>query len=147
MKTSRLLFLALAALVAAPVSALEFRSVDVPAAILYDTPSQKGTKLYIVHQFMPLEVVVKLDGWVKVRDAEGSLAWIESKVLSDKRQVVVTAGRAAIRKEAKDEAPLQFEADKWVALELLEAAPVGWVRVKHRDGATGYVKSTMVWGL
>lgn len=147
MMAGRLFILALAALVAAPVCALEFRAVDVQAAILYDTPSQKGKKLYIVHQYMPLEVVVKLDGWTKVRDAEGSLAWIESKALTEKRQVVVTAGRTSIRKEAREEAAQLFEADKWVALELLEAAPAGWVKVRHRDGATGYVKSTMVWGL
>ena len=147
MMAGRLLVLALAALAAAPASALDFRAVDVQAAILYDTPSQKGKKLYIVHQYMPLEVVVKLDGWVKVRDAEGSLAWIESKALTEKRQVVVTANRAAVRREAREEAALAFEADKWVALELQEAAPAGWVKVRHRDGVVGYIKSTMVWGL
>lgn len=147
MMAGRLLVLALAALAAAPVLALDFRAVDVQAAILYDTPSQKGKKLYIVHQHMPLEVVVKLEGWTKVRDAEGSLAWIENKALTDKRQVVVTARRAAIRKDAREDAAVLFEADKWVALELQEMAPAGWVKVRHRDGAVGYVKSTMVWGL
>ena len=28
--------------------ALDFRSVDVPAAILYDSPSQQGKKLYLI---------------------------------------------------------------------------------------------------
>lgn len=147
MRSGRLIALTLAALAAMPAAALDYRSVEAPAAILYDTPSQKGKKLYIVRQFTPLEVVVRLDGWFKVRDVEGSLAWIETRDLSDKRQVVVTASRAAVRKEARDDAPLAFEADKWVALELLEVGPQGWARVRHRDGTTGYVKSTMVWGL
>lgn len=143
----RLIALLGAALAAAPALAVEYRSVEAPAAILYDVPSVKGKKLYIVRQYTPLEVVVRLEGMVKVRDAEGSLAWIEAKALSDKRQLVVTASSAEVRKEARADAPLAFEADKWVALELLEAAPAGWAKVRHRDGAAGYVKATQVWGL
>ena len=97
MMAGRLLVLALAALAAAPASALDFRAVDVQAAILYDTPSQKGKKLYIVHQYMPLEVVVKLDGWVKVRDAEGSLAWIERDVYKRQSQSNISQHLAILR--------------------------------------------------
>lgn len=148
MKTFRSLLPALVATLASlPAWALEYRAVEAPAAVFYDTPSAKGKKLYIVRRFTPLEVVVKVDGWTKVRDAEGTLAWIETKALTDKRQVVVMAARAEIRKEAADNAAPVFAADKWVALELLEAAPAGWAKVRHRDGASGYVKATQIWGL
>ena len=147
MNAGRLVALLGAACLAAPVLAVDFRSVEAPAAILYDAPSTKGKPLYIVRQYTPLEVVVRLEGMIKVRDAEGTLAWVEAKVLSDKRFVVVTSSRAEIRKEAKDGAALAFEADKWVALELLEAAPAGWAKVRHRDGTSGFVKTSQVWGL
>lgn len=133
--------------IALPAFAVDYRSVDVPVAILYDTPSQKGNRLYLLKQHTPLEVVVKLEGWIKVRDAEGTLAWVDAKALSDRRTVVVTASRAEVRREANADAPLVFEAEKWVALEWLEAGPAGWVKVRHRDGASGYVKVTQVWGL
>jgi flagellar basal body rod protein FlgF len=29
---------------------------------------------------------------------------------------------------------------------MLEMAPGGWVRVRHADGATGYVRASQVWG-
>lgn len=138
--------LALAAL-ALPALAFEFRSVVVPAAVLYDTPSQKGQKLHIVRQYTPLEVVVRIEGWVKVRDVEGGLSWIEAKALTDKRHLVVTASTAEVRKTPAPEAALVFEAEKWVALELLEPPQSGWARVRHRDGAEGYVKVIQVWGL
>lgn len=147
MKAGRLIVLAIAALAAMPAAALDYRAVEASAAILYDTPSQKGKKLYIVRQHTPLEVVVRLEGWSKVRDVEGTLAWIETKALSERRQVVVTAARAEVRKAPAADAPLAFEADKWVALELVEAAPAGWAKVKHADGSVGFVKSTQVWGL
>jgi uncharacterized protein YgiM (DUF1202 family) len=31
-------------------------------------------------------------------------------------------------------------------LEWLETSVNGWVKVRHRDGQTGYVKITQVWG-
>ena len=142
--------LALAVLVAAaavPALAAEYRSVEPAAAILYDSPSQKAKKLYLIKAQTPVEVIVRLDGWFKVRDAEGALAWIESKHLAERRTVVVTAARAELRQADKADAPVVLEAEKWVAFEYLEPAATGWAKVRHRDGAVGYVRSTQVWGL
>lgn len=138
--------LALAAL-ALPAAALEFRSVSVPAAILYDSPSQAGKKLYLIRAQTPVEAVVRLEGWVKVRDAEGTLAWIESRHLSERRTLVVTAASAEIRQSDQPTAPVVAELAKWVAVDYLEAGGPGWIKVRHRDGAQGYIRTTQVWGL
>lgn len=127
--------------------AVDYRSVSVPAAILYDSPSQQGKKLYLIKAQTPVEVVVRLEGWFKVRDAEGSLAWIESRSLAERRMLVVTAPRGEIRQADKPEAPLVAELDKWVAVEFVEAASPGWAKVRHKDGEAGYIRSTQVWGL
>ena len=143
----RLLATASLALLAAPVLAIDYRSVDVPAAILYDSPSLKGKKLYLIKAQTPVEVVVRLEGWFKVRDAEGTLAWLEAKQLSERRTLVVTAARAEIRQADKAEAAVLAELDKWVAVEFIEPAAPGWAKVRHRDGVTGFVRATQVWGL
>jgi len=132
---------------AIPALAVDFRSVDVPTAILYDAPSQKGKKLYLIKAQTPVEVVVRLEGWSKVRDAEGTLAWIESRSLAEKRTLVVTTAPAQIRQAAQPDAAVVAEIDKWVAVEFVEPAAAGWAKVRHRDGATGYIRSTQVWGL
>jgi SH3-like domain-containing protein len=148
MMTWRRIFAALSLLGAAGSAlAIDYRSVDVPAAILYDSPSQKGKKLYLIKAQTPVEVVVRLDAWSKVRDAEGTLAWIESRSLSERRMLIVTAASAEIRQADKPDAAVVAELDKAVAVEFLEAASSGWAKVKHRDGATGYIRSTQVWGL
>ncbi|MEY2631686.1 MAG: hypothetical protein RIR00_340 [Pseudomonadota bacterium] len=133
--------------IAHTAQALEYRSVGVPVAILYDGPSLKARKQYLIRQATPVEVVVQDPNWVKVRDAEGTLAWIEKKSLSDRRTVIVTAPRAEVRATAEANAALVFAADKGVALEFQETVANGaWVRVRHDDGASGFVKSAQVWG-
>lgn len=147
MVMGRRIVVCLAALCAAmPALAIDYRSVEPSVAIMYDAPSQKGKKLYLLKQYTPVEVVVRLEGWTKVRDAEGSLAWVENKTLAERRTVVVTAAKAEIRQADKAESPVVFEADKWVALDFVEPASPGWVKVRHRDGATGFVRTTQIWG-
>jgi len=130
----------------APAAALEFRSVSENAAVLYDAPSAKANKLYIVNNGYPVEVVVAVEGWVKVRDINGDLTWIESKNLTDRRTVMVKVPLAQVRQSADDNAPVVFQAQQNVVLDLVEATGGGWLRVKHRDGQTGFVKASQVWG-
>ncbi|MCX7145987.1 MAG: SH3 domain-containing protein [Sulfuritalea sp.] len=141
-------FLAILTMLAATSSAfaLDYRSVT-EAAPVYDAPSAKSKPLFVVLAGTPVELVVSLDGWSKVRDSKGDLTWIEKKHLSEKRNVIVRFDRAQVRAAAEDKAALVFEAERDVVLELLEAAPGGWIKVKHRDGQSGFLKAPQVWGL
>lgn len=138
------------AMLAWPALAVEFRSVAPAAALLYDAPSQKGIKQYIVRQYTPVELVVNLEGWAKVRDAEGGLAWIEKKDLADTRTVQVTASRAIVRTAPSVDAPTLFEAEHGVALALVEALPDGWLKVQAigagAEAPVGFVRVLQVWG-
>lgn len=139
--------LLLAALVPGAAVALDFRSVAAERAVLYDAPSVQAKKLYVVGKYYPVEVLIALDNMVKVRDASGELFWIEKKNLADARTVVVTAPRADIRQTPDKNGALVFQADKDVALELLEATRSGWAKVRHRDGQSGFIAASQVWGL
>ena len=139
-----LLLLALG--VALPALAIDYRTVEA-AAVLYDAPSQRGAKLFVIKRDTPVELVVSLEGWSKVRDADGGLAWIEKKFLAERRSVIVTASRAEIRQKADEASPLVFEADKKVSLDYLETSAGGWIKVRHRDGQSGYVRANQIWGL
>jgi len=136
----------LAATFALPALANEYRTVEA-ATILYDAPSLRGSKLFVIRRGTPVELIVILEGWSKVRDADGSLAWIEAKHLGNRRTVIVAAARGQVRQSAAESAPLVFEAEKNVSLELLETAPGGWVKVRHRDGQAGFVKINQIWGV
>ncbi|MGH8750782.1 MAG: SH3 domain-containing protein [Burkholderiales bacterium] len=131
---------------ALPLHAAEFRSVAENAVVTYDAPSAKARKLYILNRDTPLEVVVQLENWTKVRDASGELTWIEKKYLSDKRSVMINVQSADIRQAPDDNAPVVFKAEPSVLLDLLEFPAPGWLKVRHRDGQTGFVRLTQVWG-
>lgn len=57
----RLLFPLVAAW-ALPALAIDYRSVEAPVAVLYDAPSQKAKKLYLLKAQTPVELVVRLEG-------------------------------------------------------------------------------------
>ncbi|MGH8680663.1 MAG: SH3 domain-containing protein [Burkholderiales bacterium] len=133
--------------VAAPLAAhAEFRSIGEPA-VMYDAPSVRAAKVYVAGRNLPVEVISTDGAWVKVRDPFGGLSWVERKVLAERRTVLVTATVADVRARAEDAAPLAFRAQAGVVLEVIEVGPFGWARVRHADGATGFVRITQVWGI
>ena len=136
-----------AALVASStVGAAEFKSLIAPA-ISYDSPSVQGRKLAIIQAGTPVEVIVGLDRWLKVRDVTGAINWVERRLLSDRRTVLVNVDRLVVRSEASTAAAPNFEAERNVVLELLEGPRFGWIKVRHQDGDAGYARAVEVWGL
>lgn len=136
----------LSVVVAWPALALDYRSVA-DNALLYDAPTVRGVKHFIIARGTPVEIVLTKEYWIKVRDAEGNMAWIESRLLSKARTVQVRVDKADVRAVADDKSAIVFSAEKNVVLDLADAAPPGWAQVKHRDGQSGFVKAAQVWGL
>ena len=135
----------------ASAAGADFRSTS-EAAVLYDAPSVKGKPLFVLGRDYPLEVIVTVEGWLKVRDAAGTVAWVERKSVTERRTVVVRAPVADIVASPDPAAAVVFKAEQNVVLELIEpaqgAAPSpGWVKVRHRDGQMGFVRIGQVWGL
>ena len=126
--------------------AVDYMSIAEGPAIFYDAPSTQATKMFVGSRYLPLEQVVSLVGWVKVRDSSGKLSWVEKRMLSDKRMVLVTAALVSARKMPEAEATIVFQTTLNVSLEWLEDTHTGWIKVRHLDGETGYVKTSEVWG-
>ena len=125
--------------------AFDFVSVALPA-ILYDAPSLKAKKLFVATRYLPLETIVTLDNWVKVRDNTGKFYWIEKRALSGKRFVMVKPPVAAVHENSDANSVVVFQAQQQLALEWLENTDNGWVKIRHIDGSTGYIKLSEVWG-
>lgn len=138
---------ALSLLLAASTAAHAFDFVSVAEpAILYDANSLKAKKLFVATRYLPLEQVVVLDSWVKVRDNSGKMYWIEKRQLSSKRYVMVAVPSANVLRSPDEGADAMFKATQQLGLEWLGNTGNGWVKVRHSGGTVGYLKSDDVWG-
>ncbi len=124
----------------------EFLSISSNSAIMYDAPSLKAEKLFIVNAYFPVQVLVKVEGWTKVKDSSDTIAWIENKFLTERRYVIVTAPLANIHQSADIHSPILFQVQKDVVIELLDSSTTDWVQIRLQNGQMGYIRSNQIWG-
>ena len=134
--------------------AAEFRSTADPATVLYDAPSTKSKGLYVLGRDTPLEVIVVLEGWIKVRDVGGSIGWM-------RRRASPSAGRWSSgcrsprsarpptmrRRSSSGRSSTSCSNRPRQATSTTTTATPGWIKVRHRDGQTGYVRVAQVFGI
>jgi len=126
----------------------EFRSVSVSKTILYEAPSATTKRVYLVSEGYPLEVIVNLGDWLKVRDPYGTLSWVESKNLQSKRTVIVKVDKANIFKEPELKSALLANIEKDVVIELSDPLIAsGWIKVRYQQDLDGYIQASQVWGI
>ena len=135
------------ALCALPAFGAEYRALGERPAVLYDAPSMRADRLFVASGLYPFEVLVKLDQWTKVRDANGEVAWVENSALGSRATVLVTVPLADVRVAPDVKSDLVFEAYKQVILEVLGPPAGEWVKVRHRDGQEGFIRVAHVWGV
>ncbi len=127
----------------------DFISVKSKQAVLLEGPSNTTEKMFIVTEGYPLEVLVSLKDWKKVKDHNGKISWIESKYTHNERTVLILKDGAVIFNQANDKSHKLANVDKFVVLKLNSPMLVGnWAQVKTQiEGLIGYINSKEVWGL
>ena len=127
----------------------DFISVNVKQAVLFEGPSKTTEKMYIVTEGYPLEVLVSLKDWKKVKDHNGKISWIESKHTHNERTVLITKDDAVIFNQANEKSHKLANVEKFVVLKLNSPILVGnWAQVKTQiEGLIGFVNAREVWGL
>ena len=125
---------------AAAAGAADFRATSEAATVLYDAPSARAKPMFVYGRDVPVETLVSVEGWTKIRDASGTIGWMQAKSLSDKRMVIVRT-------------PVVFRVERDVLLEVAETAESlstttmpGWLKVRHRDGQSGFIRLAQVFG-
>ena len=127
----------------------DFMSVNADQAFLHEAPSDSTKKSFIVTRGYPLEVIVSLKEWKKVKDHEGLINWIKTSDLSSKRSVLNLKGDNPIYLEPSSASPILAKVNENVTLELLEAKKIDdWVKVYSKVGdIEGFIKATDLWGI
>jgi len=137
----------LTGLLSLPAHALEFRSVKETGVALYEAPALSAKKLFVVSRYYPVEVLSSQKEWARVRDATGGIAWIPVAALSGQRWLLVTADQTVVRDSPKGDGKALFSVSRDGVLQLVQPPQDGWVKVRHRDGSSGFARITDLWGL
>ena len=127
----------------------DFMSVKADQAFLHEAPSGSTKKVYIVTKGYPLEVIVSLKEWKKVKDHEGLINWIKTSDLSSKKTVLNLKNNNSIYLKPNSSSPLLANVNENVTLELLDTKKIDdWIKVYSKVGdIEGYIKVTNLWGI
>lgn len=128
----------------------DFRQTNADATVAFEGPSAKATKQYLYSRGTPVEVVVQIEGWLKVRDAQGALAWVEKRALTDRSNVQIKSPTADVVAAPDAGSPTVFRAENGVLLTLVTPQPPNagaWAQVRHRDGQVGFVRVDALFGM
>ncbi len=142
----RLILTLLCCALPALAQALDYRSLS-DNAIVYDATSRQAKPQFILRKGTPVEQLVALEGWIKVREAGGGIGWVERSLVSERRQLIVTKANSEVRITAADDAAVVFVAARDLVLEMADKPAGSWVKVRHRDGRSGFIDIKSVWGL
>src|SRR4249920_332778 len=97
---------------ASAARAADFRTTAEAGTLLYDAPSVKARPLFVLGRDVPLEVIVPVEAWIKVRDAGGTIGWVEKRALTDRHTLVVRVPIADVRATPDEAAPVVFRAEQ-----------------------------------
>jgi SH3-like domain-containing protein len=93
----------------------------------------------------PVEVVAQFDHWRRVRDWEGTEGWVHEKMVTARRDVIVTGGLRGLRNAPDLGAPLVARAEPGVVAKLDECRGA-WCRIATGD-VTGWIERSNIWGV
>jgi SH3-like domain-containing protein len=91
---------------------------------------------------LPVEILASYDVWRRVRDADGTVGWVHSSMVSDRRTVVVRSSRPApLREHAAVGSPViallapgvvgKLEGCDAIACEVSVSGADGWIDKKN----------------
>jgi len=124
-----------------------FMSLSRDKVYLREGPSYQHKVLWIYQRKgLPVEVLNSYDIWRRVRDSDGTMGWISNVMLSDRRTVVVTSGRAApVRDRNNPNAPVIAFAQHGVVARVETCEPTACKITA--DGIEGWIRKQDVWGV
>ncbi len=115
--------------------------------------SGPGTKYRVTWKLgsgFPLKVLKKKGDWLRVQDFEGTVGWINAKVVNRTPHMIIKANRRSkkrinVRSGPGIGTPIVAKAYYGVVFRTLEKKK-GWVKVRHEKGVTGWIKRDLLWG-
>jgi len=128
----------------------EMLSIDGENVQVRSGPGTKYSPKWVYGDGLPVKVLSKKGGWVKIRDFENDTGWVFNKYLKSTPHMVVKVNKGKkkqinIRSGPGTKFNVVGKAYYGVVFETLKQEK-GWAKVKHESGLTGWIKRSLLWG-
>ncbi|AUX21920.1 peptide-binding protein [Sorangium cellulosum] len=127
------------------VARAEILSVNVPVANFRAGPSTSEPVEFTATRYYPVKVLDREDGWCKIKDFEGDLAWVADRLLAKIKTIVIKVPRGNVREEPTTSAEVAFQAERGEVFKVLERKG-RWLHVVDVEGEKGWVREDLAWG-
>lgn len=115
--------------------------------------SGPGTRYKILWKLgsgFPLKVLKRKKNWIRIRDFEGTIGWVNKNMVSSVPHMIVKVHRKSrkrinVRSGPGTRSRIVAKAHYGVVFKTLQKKN-GWVKVHHQKGVTGWVKRSLLWG-
>lgn len=113
-------------------------------------PGSKYRILWELGRGYPLEILKRDGDWYRVRDFEGTVGWVHREAVGDTPHMIVKTNKKSkkpinLRSGPGETNEIVARAQYGVVLQSLEQKN-GWVKVRHEQGVTGWVRRDLLWG-
>ena len=95
---------------------------------------------------MPVQIIAQFEHWRRIRDWDGTVGWVQERMVAGKRTVVVGKGGVRPLYQRPDpEAAVTARAEPGVVARLAECRGL-WCRIET-DDISGWMRRTDIWGV
>lgn len=125
--------------------AAEYVSVAKDDVNVRTEPTTNSPVYMELFQGYPLKVEEKKGDWYKISDFEKDSGWIYAPLVSNKKTVIVTAGKSAnMRSGPSTSDKVVANVERGVVLEVVSRKG-NWVKVHHSGEVEGWIYAPLLW--
>ena len=125
-----------------------FASLKAERVFVRQGPSNENAVSWVyLRKGWPVEVIAEQDVWRRIRDKDGQMGWIHSRLLDGARTAVVQGtNMQALRRKPDGEARPVAWAEPGVVLRLKHCEQI-WCEVEGQNSIDGWLERNALWGL
>lgn len=133
------------ALTPALAQAQEFLSIRGKAVNVREQPAPKANVAWELVNGYPVQVVQRKGQWLKVKDFESTLGWVQKTQTAKVPHLLVKVRVANLRSQPSPQGKVVGKLEKYDIVKTLEKKK-GWAKVRTSAGREGWLREDMGWG-
>jgi SH3-like domain-containing protein len=108
--------------------------------------SQYPIEWVLTKKEMPVQIIAQFEHWRRIRDWEGTVGWVQERMVTGKRTVVVNKGGVRPLYQRPDPAASVIARAEPGAVARLAECRGPWCRVEA-DEVSGWMRRSDIWGV